>query len=173
MCTLRYRTSLQGIVTVTAAGLRYVRAAPLRSVLSHNKAGRRGARCNGRGDRIHIGFCARTPRQLRASPSIPLLVQATRCEKINRPHTHTHRQRTTPPTLTQIHTTRTTVVSSRPRTTRRAPHIHPDISGDGFQYHSSQLTFSDEWYCHSTVPRRCTQRTWVRLPVCHIPTAGF
>jgi len=26
------------------------------------------------------------------------------------------------------------------------PHIYPDISGDGFQYHSSQLTFSDEWY---------------------------
>jgi len=43
------------------------------------------------------------------------------------------------------------VVSSRPRTTRRAPHIYPDISGDGFQYHSSQLTFSDEWYCPQTM----------------------
>jgi len=29
------------------------------------------------------------------------------------------------------------VVNSKPRTTRRAPHIYPDISGDGFQYHSS------------------------------------
>jgi len=38
----------------------------------------------------------------------------------------------------------------RPRTTRRAPHIYPDIWGDGFQYHSSQLTFSDEWYCPQT-----------------------
>jgi len=35
--------------------------------------------------------------------------------------------------------------SSRPRTTRRAPHTYPDISGDGFQYHLSQLTFSDQW----------------------------
>jgi len=42
------------------------------------------------------------------------------------------------------------VVSSRPRTTRRAPHVYPGISGDGFQYHSSQLTFSDEWYCPQT-----------------------
>jgi len=42
------------------------------------------------------------------------------------------------------------VVSSRPRTTPRAPHIYPDISGDGFQYHSSQLTFSNEWYCPQT-----------------------
>jgi len=39
----------------------------------------------------------------------------------------------------------------RPRTTRRAPHIYPDIWGDGFQYHSSQLTFSDEWYCPQTM----------------------
>jgi len=39
----------------------------------------------------------------------------------------------------------------RPRTTRRAPHIYPDIWGDGFQYHWSQLTFSDEWYC----PQSC------------------
>jgi len=43
------------------------------------------------------------------------------------------------------------VVSSRPCTTRRAPHIYPDMSGDGFQYHSSQLTFSDEWYCPQTM----------------------
>ena len=42
------------------------------------------------------------------------------------------------------------VVSSRPRTMRRAPHIYSDISGNGFQYHSSQLTFSDEWYCPQT-----------------------
>ena len=42
------------------------------------------------------------------------------------------------------------VVSSRPRTTRSAPHIYPDISGDGFQYHTSQLTVSDEWYCPQT-----------------------
>jgi len=35
--------------------------------------------------------------------------------------------------------------------TRRAPHIYPDISGDGFQYHLSQLTFSDEWYCPQTM----------------------
>ena len=42
-------------------------------------------------------------------------------------------------------------MSSRPRTTRRAPHIYPDVSGDGFQYHSSQLTFSDEWYCPQTM----------------------
>jgi len=39
----------------------------------------------------------------------------------------------------------------RPRTTRRAPHLYPDIWGDGFQYHSSQLTFSDEWYCPQTM----------------------
>ena len=29
------------------------------------------------------------------------------------------------------------------------------------QYHSSQLTFSDQWYG----PQSFTQRTWVRLPV--------
>jgi len=56
-----------------------------------------------------------------------------------RTHTKTH------PMLLLI------VVSSRPRTTRRAPHIYPDIWGDGVQYHSSQLTFSDEWYC----PQSC------------------
>ena len=43
------------------------------------------------------------------------------------------------------------VMSSRPRTTRRAPHIYPDISGVGFQYHLSQLTVSDEWYCPQTM----------------------
>jgi len=25
------------------------------------------------------------------------------------------------------------------------------MSGDGFQYHLSQLTFSDEWYCPQTM----------------------
>ena len=41
------------------------------------------------------------------------------------------------------------------------PHIYPDILGDGFQYHLSQLTFSDQWYG----PQTCHERTWVRLPV--------
>jgi len=39
----------------------------------------------------------------------------------------------------------------RPCTTRRAPHIYPDIWVDGFQYHSSQLTFSDQCYCPQTM----------------------
>jgi len=63
-------------------------------------------------------------------------------------HTHTHiglSQVWRHPGLTLA------VVGSRPRTTRSAPHIYRNMSGDGFQYHLSQLTFSDEWYC----PQSC------------------
>jgi len=66
------------------------------------------------------------------------------------------------------------VVISRPRTTRRAPHIYPDISGDGFQYYSSHLTFSDEWVKSvSTVPSHAPRGHGFDSRFCHIPTAGF
>jgi len=42
-----------------------------------------------------------------------------KCTKINRSHTHTHRQRTTPPTPTHTHTTRTT-----PQTPKRTPFMN-------------------------------------------------
>jgi len=38
---------------------------------------------------------------------------------------------------------------------------------------SSTTYHSWPFQTSGTVPRRCTQRTWVWLPVCYIPTAGF
>ena len=38
---------------------------------------------------------------------------------------------------------------------------------------SSTTHHSWPFQTSGTVPRHAAQRTWVRLPVCHIPTAGF
>jgi len=63
-----------------------------------------------------------------------------------------------------------TVVSSTGRVRRAALHTYIPIYE---AMDSSTTHHSWPFQISGTVPRRCTQRTWVRLPVCHIPTAGF
>jgi len=112
-----------------------------------------------------------------SSPTAPRETAATSsslfCEKINRLHTRTQRQRTTPPTPTHTHTTRTT-----PQTPKRTPPINhlTTLEGGATTVRATSHAKGKVPYdTHPPSSPRCTSRpvstTSTTTPACSSPTA--